>query len=244
MSDDSFVGKWRERWPEWQVAEVFLAAARRAQLLAWFALRQELIDAAWAGADPRPGEAKLGWWAEELQGWSQGRRRHPLGATLAALPAPWVQLAAALPALAAARERAVDLDEARATLIPFAAAVAEADAALAGEPAAPAQAADIGLHLLAQRAVGGDDNAVPLAVRARLGAGADAAQEMSAWAGELLQAWPPARGTRAARIHAALLRERLRRMTIGAASLARPSRWRSLVIAWRAARGRHSVPQP
>lgn len=238
--DDSFVDKWRARWPEWQVAEVFLPASTRAHLLAWFALRQELLDAAWAGADPRPGEAKLAWWAEELQGWAQGRRRHPLGITLQSLDAPWSRLAAALPVLAAARERAVDLAEAREALLAFAAAVAGIDAVLAGEPAAPVDAAGIALQLLAQRAVHGDDGAVPLSVRARLGPDASPADAARAWAGELMQAWPPGQGTRAGRIHAALLRERLRRLAIDSAGP--PSRWRSLVLAWRAARGRHSVP--
>jgi hypothetical protein len=240
--DDSFVDKWRARWPEWQVAEVFLPASVRARLLAWFALRQELLDAAWAGADPRPGEAKLAWWAEELQGWSQGRRRHPLGITLHPLNAPWPRLAAALPALAAARERAVDLAEARETLMAFAATVADIDAVLAGEPATPADAAGIALQLLAQRAVHGDDSAVPLSVRARLGPDASAAGVARAWADELLQAWPPGQGTRAGRIHAAVLRERLRRLARDKAGP--PSRWRSLALAWSAARGRHSVPQP
>jgi hypothetical protein len=240
--DDSFVDKWRTRWPEWQVAEVFLPAPARARLLAWFALRQELLDAAWAGADPRPGEAKLAWWAEELQGWAQGRRRHPLGIMLHPLPAPWARLAAALPALAAARERPVDLAEARETLLAFAAAVADIDIVLAGETGTPADAGAIALHLLAQRAVHGDDNAVPLSVRARLGPDAGAATATRAWADELLQAWSPGQGTRAARIHAAVLRERLRRLA--GAGTRPPSRWRSLVLAWRAARERHSVPQP
>jgi len=98
------------------------------------------------------------------------------------------------------------------------------------------------LHLLAQRAVHGDDNAVPLSVRARLGPDASAAAVASAWAQELLHAWPPGQGPRAGRIHAAVLRERLRRLARDSAGP--PSRWRSLVLAWRAARGRHSVPQP
>ena len=49
------------RWPEWHVAEVFVPRrAARTGASAWFALRQELTDAAWGGSDPRPGEAKLG----------------------------------------------------------------------------------------------------------------------------------------------------------------------------------------
>ena len=244
MSDDSFVGKWRARWPEWQVAEVFIPAPTRERVLSWLALRQELLDAAWAGADARPGEAKLGWWAEELQGWSQGRRRHPLGATLQALPAPWVRLAAALPVLAAARERTVDLEQARGALGPFAAIVAEVDAAVAGsaQSAASADAVNaIATYLLAQRTVQADEHAVPLSVRARLGIDADSRQAASAWAAELLQAWPGAQGTRAGRVHAGLLRERLRSLAAGRESL-QPSRWRTLLAAWRAARGRHSVP--
>ena len=65
----AFLDKWRERWPEWSVAEVFIPAHDREMAVAWFALLQELTDAAWGGSDPRPGEAKLGWWAEELLGW-------------------------------------------------------------------------------------------------------------------------------------------------------------------------------
>ena len=240
---DSFTGKWSARWPEWQVAAVFLPAATREAALAWFALRQELLDAAWAGADPRPGEAKLAWWAEELQGWAQGRRRHPLGSTLQALPAPWARLAASLPVLAAARERAVDLGEARGQLAPFAAVLADIDLAIAPVAQAPADAAALAMHLLAQRAIIADDNAVPLSVRARLGADASDDRAAQAWASELLQAWPPGQGTRAGRIHAALLHERLRRTAAGRGT-ALPSRWRSLVVAWRAARGRHSVPPP
>ena len=66
-----FIDKWLARWPEWRVAEAFLPARSRESLLAWASLRQELADAAWAGVDPRPGEAKLAWWAEELHGWAR-----------------------------------------------------------------------------------------------------------------------------------------------------------------------------
>ncbi|HEU0307199.1 MAG TPA: phytoene/squalene synthase family protein, partial [Lysobacter sp.] len=85
----SFIDKWRARWPEWTVAEVFVPREQRDSTLAWMALLQELTDAAWGGSDPRPGEAKLGWWAEELQGWSRGIRRHPLGQVLQKFPVPW-----------------------------------------------------------------------------------------------------------------------------------------------------------
>ena len=59
---DSFLDKWRTRWPEWAVAQAFVPPAQRDIALAWAALQQELTDAAWGGSDPRPGEAKLAWW--------------------------------------------------------------------------------------------------------------------------------------------------------------------------------------
>ena len=73
-----FFDKWRARWPEWPVAEAFIPPPQRELAMAWLALRSELADAAWGGADPTPGAAKLGWWVEELLGWAQGarRRRH------------------------------------------------------------------------------------------------------------------------------------------------------------------------
>lgn len=245
---DSFIDKWHARWPEWQVAEVFLPGDTRAAWQAWFALRQELADAAWAGADPRPGEAKLAWWAEELDGWTQGRRRHPLATSLQALVAPWPRLASALPALAAARERATDLAEASAVLAPFADAVAAVDAALAGNAQAPAAsgaqgAPAIAFGLMGQRALLGDGNAVPLQVRARIGPGRSADEETFAWMQELLQRWPPPQGVRAERIHAALVRERLRLCGSGTARARRLSHWRTLATAWRAARQGQSVPQ-
>ncbi len=61
-----------------RVAEAFVpprSAPLRAGLVR---AAQELTDAAWGGSDPRPGEAKLAWWAEELHGWAQ--RRAPASA--------------------------------------------------------------------------------------------------------------------------------------------------------------------
>lgn len=100
---DGFVDKWRQRWPEWGVLSVFVPPAGRATAAAWFALLQELHDAAWGGSDPTPGLAKLAWWQEELRGWSRGARRHPLGDALQKLPAPWELLGGALSTLPATR---------------------------------------------------------------------------------------------------------------------------------------------
>ncbi|MFQ6313658.1 hypothetical protein ACLMLE_27050, partial [Lysobacter capsici] len=56
-----FAGKWRARWPEWSVAEVFVPRSQRATAVAWAALQQELTDAAWAAGDALPGwNAKVG----------------------------------------------------------------------------------------------------------------------------------------------------------------------------------------
>ncbi|HST45932.1 MAG TPA: hypothetical protein VLK29_12005 [Luteimonas sp.] len=101
----SFEQKWHDRWPEWALGMVFVPVAQRARTAAWFALLQELAHAALGGADPTPGLAKLAWWQEELTGWSKGARRHPLGAVLQPLAAPWLTLAHALPGLQAHRRR-------------------------------------------------------------------------------------------------------------------------------------------
>ncbi|HEY4530026.1 MAG TPA: phytoene/squalene synthase family protein [Luteimonas sp.] len=95
----SFVAKWRARWPEWELGMVFVPAAQRPVVEAWFTLLQELVDAALGGGDPTPGLAKLAWWQEELVGWSKGARRHPLGAVLQPQGAPWQALGHALPDL-------------------------------------------------------------------------------------------------------------------------------------------------
>jgi len=230
-----FAGKWRARWPEWSVAEVFVPRAERAAALAWAALQQELTDAAWGGSDAAPGEAKLGWWMEELQGWAQGRRRHPLGLALQRRQAPWAALAAALPSLRDSRERPGDRSEAYDGLRPLADAVAAIDAALF-EPvpgqlpaaAVPAiQAALLEARLLLQ-----GDAAVPLSVVARALArpGEGAAAE---WGRELLAQWPLGGGaTVPRRLWTALARTRLQR-----GDAARPlSPWTALLAAWRGAR--------
>ncbi|MGX9080248.1 hypothetical protein ACWTQY_30775, partial [Klebsiella pneumoniae] len=41
---DSFLDKWRSRWPEWSVAAPFVAEPQRDIAVAWFALLQEFDD--------------------------------------------------------------------------------------------------------------------------------------------------------------------------------------------------------
>ena len=232
----SFLDKWHARWPEWLVAAVFVPHAQRDLAAAWFALRNELADAAWAGQDPRPGEAKLAWWAEELEGWEQGRRRHPLGIVLQRQAASWMSLAASLPALAGSRERAIDTQEAVTILEPFAEAVAGISASLFTGATTPAPARSVVIGLLAERVLAGEDAAVPLHVLAAA-PGQVPQAGARAWAREVLERWPPPHeGAAAGRIHAAMVRERLRRYAAGH-DPARPlPDWRALFTAWRAAR--------
>ena len=236
MSDqaalEAFLDKWRVRWPEWRIAEVFVPARERATTRAWLALRQELADAAWDGADPRPGAAKLAWWSDELRGWMQGRRRHPLGLALQRVPAPWDALGAALPALEAARDASLRghaaLASVHALLAPF---VAAADAVSAAIPSDVDRAA--------APVVGeAPASAVAASVTAMRALARDGDREA---AGALLDAWPfrPA-GTRADRIFAALTRERLRALRgVEGDRNPAPSQWHVLWAAWRAGR---SIP--
>lgn len=231
MSDqdaiDSFIGKWRARWPEWAVAEVFVPHDQRATVLAWAALQQELTDAAWGGSDARPGEAKLGWWMEELQGWSRGIRRHPLGVVLQKLPVPWLQLAAALPSLRNSRERPVDADDAGAQLATFAGAIGVIDQALFGGPHGVADVA-ITTTLLHMRLADHPGEAAPLQVLARTGD--DAA--VAAWTQQLAERASARGDTRPRRLWAGLAQARLR-----SGDAQRPlSAARALWVAWRAAR--------
>lgn len=231
---DSFTAKWRARWPEWSVAETFVPSAERERAVAWFALRQELTDAAWGGTDPRPGEAKLAWWAEELHGWAHGRRRHPLGLVLQRDSASWDLLASCLPALLASRDRAVDADQAVAAVEPFAEAVTGIAATLFASPT-PAPSRNAAIGLLAEQVLVQGDGAAPLLVRARLGETV-AEGFARAWASELLTRWStPHDGARPGRIHASLLQARLRGF-VASGHLHPLSRWRALWTAWQAAR--------
>lgn len=215
----SFTAKWRGHWPEWTVAEVFVPVPQREIAVAWLALREELAEAAWGFADPRPGEAKLLWWAEELHGWRQGRRRHPLGALLQPLRAPWPALATCLPAVRAARDMPADPRAAAALLEPYAEAVAGVGQAVFDcERPAPERA--VALAQLAERAVllarTGQSDALPLA--------------------DVLAEWGPIiDGSRTGRLHAAMLQTRARRLAAGQPGPV-PG-WRMLPVAWRAARG-------
>lgn len=224
-----FTAKWRAAWPEWSIAEVFLPPMSRARVDAWQALQFELTEAAWGGADARPGEAKLAWWVDELQGWSQGRRRHPLGSVLQRSATGWGTLAQSLPALAATRERANSPENAVAMLMPAATALAGVERELFGADAATDLAPAVVACWLHARLARHPGDAVPLSVMAQ---GDEQAE--SRWCGELLARWPRADGASRYRCLAlGLAAARLRR---GSASRPLPA-MRALLTGWGSARG-------
>lgn len=226
----NFIAKWRGRWPEWGIAETFVAADQREHALAWATLQQELSDAAWGGSDPIPGVAKLGWWQEELSGWTRGARRHPIATVLQAVPAPWQSLANVLPALSDSRERATNVAGAFDAVEPFAIAVAGIDHALFGCEAGPDDRRVVAAGLLQSRMLQQGDTHVPLDMLARAGSG----DPVAAWAAELDRQWPQDRASsRVRRLWAALARQRLH-----AAKPSEPTPgWKTLWTAWRAAQG-------
>jgi hypothetical protein len=219
---DEFMSKWRGRWPEWRIAQVFVVESQRETVEAWFALLQEWTDAAWAGDDPTPGFAKLAWWQEELTGWAKGVRRHPLGRVLQKQATPWATLAAALPSLQAVREP-LRAWAAPHTLMmplqPLAAVIADTERALfAPETAAVADA----FALLATHALWYRDEATAVA-------------QLETWAKQFAVIAPQRAGSRPRRIHDALTHARLKRVAAGGEVSALPpaaALWRS----WRAAR--------
>ncbi len=225
-----FVAKWRARWPEWAIAEVFIAADQRASALAWAILQQELGDAAWGGADPTPGRAKLGWWQEELSSWSRGARRHPIATVLQDLSAPWESLASTLPSLIASRERPGSVAEAFAALEPFSIAIGDIDRALFGSSPGGEDSRLVSACLLQSRMWQEGDAYLPLDMLARAGSG----DAVATWAAELDRQWPHSgAGNRVRRLWAALARQRLR-----GSSIAEPiPAWRTLWLSWRSARG-------
>ncbi len=128
---DAALDKWRAHWPEWGVAELFVPQPMREPAVAWFALLDELGQAAWGGQDPAPGMAKLAWWQEELRGWAKGARRHPLGVALQPRPADWNVLADGLSSLRD-RDALVGDGTAMAALLPFAGVAASIEPELLG----------------------------------------------------------------------------------------------------------------
>lgn len=240
MSDstalDSFLDKWRARWPEWQVAEVFVPPPRRRMAVAWFALLQEFEDAMNIAGDPLPADAKLSWWGEELRDWARQRSRHPLGRVLEPHSAPWAVLAEALPQLIAARERPAETAEAFAGLQGFGEAVAAVETVLFAAPAPATLVQAVAAQTLAMRLAEAGSAALPLRER-RLADAGDAPAQLRQWAEVLLRRWPDRPGGRERRILSALARGRLRGFARTGAPAPVPAPAVLLFTAWRAARG-------
>ncbi|MEL1264768.1 phytoene/squalene synthase family protein [Pseudoxanthomonas putridarboris] len=236
MSDsaalDSFLEKWRARWPEWSVAEIFVPAERRERAVAWFALLQEFDDALNIAGDPLPADAKLAWWGEELRGWAARRSRHPLGRRLEPIRAPWEQLAEALPALAPARMPTRDGDAAFASLSAFAEAVVAVEADVLGRAAEPGA---VIAHTLAIRLMDVGATAVPYDLGASVHG--DPAR-LRAWADHLRDRGGDLRqGARERRILSSFAFGRLLRHARAGQPAPLPSPPRLLFTAWRAVRG-------
>ncbi|WP_019305470.1 phytoene synthase [Xanthomonas oryzae] len=220
---DSFLEKWRTRWPEWSVAEPFIPQLQRPLAAAWFALLQEWEDIMNIAGDPLPADAKLAWWQQELRDWSNQRSRHPLGRVLEPVRAPWAALADTLPAMQAARVQPQSLQQALGTLHAFAEAVVAVEAVLFARTQ-PGDATAVAVQWLdARQRVAGDSTA-PGGVAT------------AAWRTQLLQAWPRKVAlARPHRVWSRLARLRLQRALSG--RTAYPPPVQQLWHSWRAASG-------
>ena len=228
---DSFLDKWRTRWPEWQVAERFVPESQRTLVVAWFSLLQEFDDILNTAGDPMPSDAKLAWWGEELRSWSAQRSRHPLGRVLEPVRAPWAALAETLPDLIEARAVPVDPGHALRSLQAYAAAVAAVEAVMFDTPARGDVATPVLVQTLAQRLHESGVAAIPRSLLAE-----DDNQASRTWAQQLLAKWPArVTGPRPRRLYAALARARQQTWAQDRQYQATPMRtlWQS----WWAARG-------
>ncbi|GGD40353.1 hypothetical protein [Pseudoxanthomonas indica] len=224
---DSFLDKWRTRWPEWSVGETFVAPERRALAVAWFALQQEFEDAMNIAGETLPADAKLAWWGEELHGWAQQRSRHPLGRVLEPVRADWTGLANGLPLLIQAREPAASSADAFAQLLPWGEAMARVESVVLGGQPSPQLFV---VQALAQRMIEAHVAAPP-----QDQSGTETGARQLGWATTLLRAWPAFRlAAPERRLWASYSRARLQRFVqAGGKEVALPSRLRLLIGSWR-----------
>lgn len=220
---DSFLDKWRQRWPEWSLAAVFVPPAQREVAVAWFALLQEFENVLNISGDPLPADAKLAWWGEELRDWSRQRSRHPLGRVLEPCKAPWAELAETLPRLIEARGAAADGLHALDLLQPVGATIAAVEQSLFGGDPDPRVTRAAAAQLLASRWLEGGHTGEPDAIAAKT----------------VLAQWPSARvGSRPRRLWSSFARSRLARFVAAGKPMPLPSPMRLLWTAWWAAAGR------
>lgn len=228
---ESFLDKWRSRWPEWSVAAPFVAESQRELAVAWFALLQEFDDMLNTAGDPLPADAKLAWWGEELRSWAAQRSRHPLGRLLEPVRAPWAQLADALPDLVEARTVALDGASAERALANYADAVAAVEATLFSDKPRAGAGRAVLLQTLAQRLQDAGVAGVPRSVLDE-----DSSSAAQRWAQSLLKGWGArVPGPRPRRVWSSLARARVAAQAAGKPIEATPMR--TLLRVWWAARG-------
>ena len=189
--------KWRDRWPEWAIADVFIAPAQRLTAAAWFSLLMEWEDLLCQPSEQAIVAVKLQWWQLELSQWSSQRSSHPIAGLLMRFDAPWQSLAEALDDLAALASVPPTFAQAEARL----ARVLDAMAAVEMRLFADQKASDRRLLLLHG-----------LEARCRGATGGPAGMSMAAWRRALLDDWPqvPQSG-RARRLLSTLTYQRLQR---------------------------------
>lgn len=136
---DAFLDKWRTHEPEMEVAEAFCARAERARFRLWGVLLHELLESAYAPSEPAVAQARLAWWAEELDA---RRGRHPVSATVlesGAGAVPVAPVALAAQQLVGAGRAPRTLADALQDMQSMAAAIARAEEAMFGGSAAAEQ---------------------------------------------------------------------------------------------------------
>jgi len=186
-----FLGKWRQREPEMQFAEVFCPEEGKLRFRAWGALLHEFREAMFELSDPRVSGIKTAWWAEEMIGLGQGRQRHPLSSAMLGVDAPWSALGRALLERDAGEFRADDTGQAVALLLPTATAVLAVESAVFGARESADASLSLALHWLLQRLPQGlsaaDKARIPMHLFARHGI--SPAQLEAGQAAALLQDW-------------------------------------------------------
>jgi len=186
-----FVGKWQQREPEMQFAEVFCPEPAKLRFRAWGGLLHEFRESMFELSDARVSAVKTGWWAEEMIGLGQGRQRHPLTAVMLGVDAPWPALGRALLERDTGELRAEDTEQAVALLLPTARAVLAVESAVFGAIGSADAARSLAVHWLLQRLPKGltaeDSARIPMHLFARHGLGA--AQPEAGQADALLRDW-------------------------------------------------------
>ena len=187
--------KWWERWPEWTIAEVFLPAPQRLIAVAWFSVLMEWEDLLDQRRERNIVSARLRWWQDELAQWSEQHTSHPLAPLLAAIDAPWKQLAHGLSDLEAIHTVPPSFALARMAIARLLDAIVAIEMRLfPGE--CPCDPDALLLHWLAARCGGGEE-------------GIPEGMSMDGWRLALLHAWPERPpGGRARRLLSALARKR------------------------------------